>query len=454
MHYKNNGLIKAFSSVELALLLISSIAVTSIAGTIVPQGESIQFYTERFGEKLAIVLELLNITNMYSSYWFQGLLILLCLNLIICTWVRLPGVLAVIRKDSLKSAPRDIDDAGAVILSSGQSLSTLQAETISSALSSFSPRKAEGIDGEFLFLYEKGAWSRSGAYIVHISILLIVCGALVGKYFGYDAFVMVPEGSSEASVHQRGGEHATIPLGFEIFCRNFVTEYYANGTPREYRSDLEILDSEKKVLSKSITVNNPLKYKGLTFFQSSYQPMENEYKLMVTKKKRSAPEGAEASKIFFLRPSTEQKASELGTSFKILETSSDGHGHGPYKLQFDDKDASPLVLTLDDREVFSIERSEAVYTISLAQRFATGLKVVKDPGVWIVYLGCGLMLFGLYISFFMSHVRVWIACRRSGAGMKISIAGATNKNFIKLEQIKEKIVESLLSEETLALRRG
>jgi cytochrome c biogenesis protein len=182
--------------------------------------------------------------------------------------------------------------------------------------------------------------------------------------------------------------------------------------------------------------------------------MENEYKLIVTRKKRSAPEGAETSETFFLRPSTEQKASELGTSFKILATSSDGHGHGPYKLQFDDKDASPLVLTVGDREVVSIERSEAVYTISLAQRFATGLKVVKDPGVWIVYLGCGLMLFGLYISFFMSHVRVWIACRRSGAGMKISIVGATNKNFIKLEQIKEKIVVSLLSEETLALRRG
>jgi cytochrome c biogenesis protein len=276
----------------------------------------------------------------------------------------------------------------------------------------------------------------------------------VGKYFGYDAFVMVPEGSAEASVHQRGGEHAAIPLGFQVFCRNFVTEYYANGTPREYRSDLEILDSEKKVLSKSITVNDPLKYKGLTFFQSSYQPMENEYKLIVTKKKKSAPEGAETGETIFIRPATEHKASGLGVSFKILATSSDGHGHGPYKLQFDDKDASPLELTVDDREVVNIERSEAVYTISLAQRFATGLKVVKDPGVWIVYLGCGLMLLGLYISFFMSHVRVWIVCQCSAAGMKISILGTTNKNFTKLDQVKERIAVRLLSEDTLDLRRG
>jgi len=453
MLYKNNGLIKAFSSVELALFLISWIAVTSIAGTIVPQGESIQFYAQRFGEKLAIIFELLNITNMYSSYWFLGLLLLLCLNLIICTWVRLPGVLAVIRKDSLKSPPRTTDDnSGAVILSSGQP--TVQVETIRSALSSFSPRKSEGTAGECLFLHEKGAWSRSGAYLVHISILLIVCGALVGKYFGYDAFVMVPEGSAEASVHQRGGKHATIPLGFQVFCRNFITEYYDNGTPKEYRSDLDILDSGKKVLSKSITVNDPLKYKGVTFFQSSYQQMENEYKLMVTMKKISAPEASETSETFFLRPSTEHKISELGTSFKILATSSDGHGHGPYKLQFDDRDSSPLVLTVDEREVVTIERSEAVYTISLAQRFKTGLKVVKDPGVWIVYLGCALMLLGLYFSFFMSHVRVWIVCQRSGDGTKISIVGATNKNFIKLEQTKERIAASLLSEETLALRRG
>ena len=39
----------------------------------------------------------------------------------------------------------------------------------------------------------------------------------------------------------------------------------------------------------------------------------------------------------------------------------------------------------------------------------TGLQVAKDPGVWIVWLGCTLMMAGyLYVAFFMSHRRIWV----------------------------------------------
>lgn len=450
---KNNSIIKTLSSVDFALFIISAIAITSIAGTIVPQGESIQVYAQRYGSKPAVILELLDITNMYSSYWFQGLLILFCLNLIVCTWVRFPGVLAMIRKDHLSASARSITESKeATVLISDLPYDASKLSAFSTALAPYSLRVGERQDRECLCLHEKGAWSRAGAYIVHASILFIISGVLIGKFWGYSAFVMVPEGTSESSVHKTGDGHEEIPLGFDVYCRNFKTDYYPNGSPKEYRSDLTVMESERKVLDKTITVNDPLKYKGVTFFQSSYQPIKNEYKLVVTKTGASDTT-QRFSKTFYLNPFSEHRSEDFGASFKILASASDGHGHGPYKLQIK-ADGSSIIRVLNDHEPISIKGNDAVYTISLAQRFATGLKVVKDPGVWIVYIGCGLMLFGLYVSFFLSHVRIWILYQQEKNGSKITVLGKTNKNYMKMEQLQEKIVTALLQEEKFALRRA
>ncbi len=330
---KNNPLIKGLSSVELALFIISAIAVTSILGTVIPQGEAIQFYAQGYGSKPAVILELLGITNMYSSYWFRGLLILLCLNLIVCTWVRFPAVLAIIKKDNLKVPTTSITNSKkAIALTSDLPCTTSQLSQVSATLKPFSLKMVERQDNEWLFLHEKGAWSRTGAYVVHLSILLIACGALIGKFWGFDAFVMVKEGTSISSLRVSGNSYKEIPLGFDVFCQNFKTDYYPSGAPKAYKSDLSILESEKRVIDKTITVNDPLRYKGMTFFQASYQPIDNEYKLVVTKTD-SSDKTKSFSKTFFLNPFSEHKSEEFGASFKILASSSDGHGHGPYKLQ-------------------------------------------------------------------------------------------------------------------------
>ena len=452
MFNKNNMLIRALSSIEFALLVISAIAITSIAGTIVPQGESLQFYAQQYGGKPAVILELLDITNMYSSYWFHGLLILFCLNLIVCTWFRLPGVLSIIKKDNLAlKTNRLVKDPEAEKLTSKLPYDSSHLSLLLDALGGCGFKKAKASGKECLFFHEKGAWSRTGAYIVHTSILLIILGALVGKFFGYKGFVMVPEGTSKSSVHQRGAGHEEIPLGFEVYCQNFKTDYYPNGSPKEYKSDLNILEAGNPVLSKSITVNDPLKYKGVTFFQSSYQAIDNEYKLVVTKSGNSDKSG-QIQKAFFLRPLAEHKLDGLGASVQILASSSDGHGHGPYKIQFTDSSSS-LTRVLNDHEQITIKRGEAVFTLNMAQRYATGLQVVKDPGVWIVYVGCGLMMLGLYVSFFMSHIRIWVLYMQGKEGGEIVVLGKTNKNTMKMERLKEKVINTLLQEEKLALRR-
>jgi cytochrome c biogenesis protein len=72
----------------------------------------------------------------------------------------------------------------------------------------------------------------------------------------------------------------------------------------------------------------------------------------------------------------------------------------------------------------------------------TGLSVTKDPGVWVVWIGCGLMIFGLIVSFFFSHQRVWVRTS-TGPGGEIVLAGSANKNRVGFEKSFGELVEEV-----------
>ena len=76
----------------------------------------------------------------------------------------------------------------------------------------------------------------------------------------------------------------------------------------------------------------------------------------------------------------------------------------------------------------------------------TGLQVRKDPGVWIVYLGCIVMSIGLYAAFFMSHARIWVSLKDEKGSIKVTIAASTNKNKIAFEQKIDKLIKGLKTE--------
>jgi cytochrome c biogenesis protein len=72
----------------------------------------------------------------------------------------------------------------------------------------------------------------------------------------------------------------------------------------------------------------------------------------------------------------------------------------------------------------------------------TGLSVTKDPGVWVVWIGCGLMILGLIVSFFFSHQRVWVRISKSPGG-EIIVAGSANKNRVAFEKNFGELVEEV-----------
>jgi len=456
MTFKENPILELFSSVRFAFLIISLLVVTSIIGTILPQGQPLGLYVEKYGQANAIILEIFGFTHTYTSIWFQFLLHIFFLNLVACSLDRIPQVLQVIKKDNL-----DVDiskvkrDKNKIVFTS-----TSDIQAVETVVKATLERKRWKIRSKrnanfYLIFSEKCAWSRLGAYLVHVSIIVIILGAVIGSTFGFKAFVMVPEGDAVNAITSRKDEQTQIPLSFKLRCDSFDIDYYANGMPKEYRSDLVVLEDDKEVVKKRITVNDPLSYSGMTFYQSSYEPVSNQYTVQITKQSPSGEKNqlTGIGQKNYVSPFEKHTVQDNQVRYEIVGTGADGHGHGPYKVWFDDELGDPVELVIEDKKTATIKRGDTTYSFMMKQRFATGLQVVKDPGVWIVYAGFGLMLFGMYVAFFMSHRRLWLAVQKTGANVTIILSGSSNKNQTGFSNTLEDIAHELQNEKTLGFRR-
>ncbi|MHC4183471.1 MAG: cytochrome c biogenesis protein ResB [Planctomycetota bacterium] len=72
-------------SVKLAVIIIIILAVACILGTLILQMRPPEDYVSRYGEGLATFFSAIQLTDIFHSYWFAFLLVLLCVNLGCCT---------------------------------------------------------------------------------------------------------------------------------------------------------------------------------------------------------------------------------------------------------------------------------------------------------------------------------------------------------------------------------
>jgi cytochrome c biogenesis protein len=104
-------------------------------------------------------------------------------------------------------------------------------------------------------------------------------------------------------------------------------------------------------------------------------------------------------------------------------------GQYQYKLLLADSKGAQSLYLLDDNQQMTIKLADgSKYTFHIKEFYSTGLQASKDPGVWIVYIGCILMLLGLGVAFFVFHKRIWILIRPEQGKTQILLAGTTNKN--------------------------
>lgn len=456
-----------FSSITLAVVVFGIIALTSIFGTIIEQeaepARNVKLLAKFFGESFAptaySIFDALGFTNMYHSWWFLTLLFIFAANLVICSLDRLPKIWNVV-KEPIKPLSPDLLKAMPVKRDATVKATADKArEMIGSAMKGIGFKGAIHEEaGAIQFYAEKARYSRLGVYVTHFSILVILLGAVIGIFAGFNASLNLPEGVTSPVAYLRTGKQ--IPLGFEIKCLDFDVSFYENtDTPKGFKSWLAIMENGQpvKINGKEITeidVNSPLKYKGITFYQSSYgyNPTKDSiFRFSVASNNGqrqdinlkygeafTIPGTNVTAKIIDFSPALGQD--ESGKFFTYAEMMN----NPAVMLEFAENGKPKYTQWSLKRYPHTWKTPDGIVEFKdLWGAQYTGLQVRRDPGVWIVYLGCLIMAIGLYAAFFMSHTRIWVMLREEKNTTKVTVAGSANKNKIAFEQKIDKLISSL-----------
>ena len=255
----------SFSSLRLTIALLIILAITSIFGTVIPQNAAPEEYLRVYKLSTYKILKILGFLDMYHTKWFLFLLAFLSLNLVACSLKRFRGTWKFfsdpterLGEDQWKtmSLSRKFSQKG-----SPEQCLAQYAETLSQV---FRRPKILEISPSFHLFAEKGKFSRLGVFFIHLSVLVILAGALIGSFYGYRGNVNVVEGQAADRFFIKNGQEVRLP-GFMVKLEKFSVSFYPTGAPKEFKSNLTILEGSRKVVHRAHPGQSPLDLQGDLF---------------------------------------------------------------------------------------------------------------------------------------------------------------------------------------------
>lgn len=403
------------SSMKLGIILLLAMAIISIVGTIwVPK--------DQFGRE--------NFVGFYNSWFFRSLMGLLALNLLICSLNRWKAVV-----NTLKGPKADISLNFIRNLKSQESIklktNPLQAaESVKSLLKKRGYRIFDTQEGDsFKVSSDRGHLGILGPYLTHLSFIVLIV-AIVIKFSG----VVGWEGTMAGLVGETVNVSQTSDVqgkmdpqdNFDIKINDFRTEYRPDGSVKQWLSEVTVIDGNK-TFPYTIYVNNPLIYKGIKFYQSSYG-----YQFSGV----SSGPGA-ANQQFAI--GTEQYIQPAGTDITFIPVQ---YNEATKKITVQTYKGQQGVNQEDITVNTPYKYEQAEVTFQEVTPY-TVFTVKKDPGVPIVGAGSLLLMVGMIISFILRQRRIWAVVTPDKDGAVIQIGGQSAKDKRGMENDIEQIVSEL-----------
>ena len=230
---------------QFGMILLALVIACSAAGSLIVQQRDPMEYVNRYGENTAKVIMALKLNDVFSSMYFLLLMAALCLNLTLCSLVRLPR--------TVKAAKQLLSRAEAA--PAEHPLTPEQARKVSNYLkrNGYRLHEKEGWN-----LYCKNLPGFYGSFLTHLSFLLIlVVGALAVMTADVTDQVVMP------------GDTHTLKDGTTITVEAFQIEDETGLLDYASKIIMHSADGTKEA-SKEIRVNEPLSFEGYKVYQQTY----------------------------------------------------------------------------------------------------------------------------------------------------------------------------------------
>jgi len=410
--FKIKNTFKFLTDLKFAILILALIAFASSLGSFIEQDEFSTFYQENYSEEKPIygfitwkIILFLGLDHIFTTWWFLSLLVILAISLISCTFTRQFPLLIISKEyffrkksKSFGSLPFSVKFQNLYYL---KELILVQIQSLNFYLYQ---------TNNLIYGY-KGLIGRISPILVHVSLIIILFGSGVGAFKNFKAQEILPKGELFHIQNPiKIGALTSIPT-ITTRVNDFWVEY-ENNRIHQFYSNLSILNSfGKEIKQQTISVNNPLRYQNVDFYQSDWNLLGLRLKNRETNKILEFP-------LFSLKSNNKSWITWVNRGNKdytIILNNLDNtcilyDGKGNY---IGVKNSGELL----DEELIWID------TIS-----ATGLLIKYDPSIPIIYLGFALLMITTALSY-LPYTQLWIFHQKNTSW----IGGSTNRGKIQLE---------------------
>lgn len=440
---QTRSLWRFFSSVRLALILILILTGLSLVGTLVIQVQpEVSADPAEYGWWLENIvrpnlgiwttpLAFLGLFDVFHSLWFLVAGTMLIVNIVVCSLNRWNGIYSAVFKQRVKLADRFYEGGANRAQFASLNMTTDDAgNRLREVLRSKGYRVRQESAPEGLYVAgDKNRMCRFGTYLHHLSIVLFIAGFLIGSYMGFRARSFAVSENSIAEV----GYGTNLSLELE----SFVDEYWPDGPPKDYRSQVVIYDNGVEVQRGLVRVNHPIEYGGVRFYQSYFGPSAVMSVTDTSDGEVLFSDGVPLSWTSgdepFKRPTGVIKLRERDLSAYLLAPA---QGYfdpmiqaGQIRIEiFQGGSRVPLATALlEPGKPTTLEGMEFNF---LRERQFSGFQVVRDPGNNLIWIASTLFVLGLALVFYFPHRQVWARVYNEADGKpKVLLRTTSTKSF-------------------------
>jgi len=439
-HLFRRQLLPVLADLRLAIVLLLAIALFSISGTVIEQGQSLAFYQANYPEHPALfgflswkVLLALGLDHVYRTWWFLSILILFGSSLTACTFTRQFPALKAARRWQFYQQPRQFEK---LALSAQLDKGSL------TALTQLLEKRRYRVFQEGNALYaRKGIIGRIGPIVVHASMLIILLGAIWGAMTGFMAQEMVASGGTfQVKNIIDAGPFALqqVPKDWSVRVNRFWIDYTPAGGIDQFYSDLSVLDNQgEEVDQQTIYVNKPLRHRGVTLYQTDWGIAAVRVRL------NNSP--------IFQLPMAQLDTGSRGRIWGTWVPTKTDMSEG-VSLLAKDLQGMLLVYDMSGKPISTVRTGMGIQVNGVTLRIidligSTGLQIKADPGIPFVYTGFGLLMLGVMMSY-VSHSQIWALQAEDGTPKspeeaRFYLGGRTNRAQVAFEREIIEILEQL-----------
>jgi cytochrome c biogenesis protein len=460
-----------FASVKMAVWMIVITLTASMLGTIFPQqlfipsnADPFQFYPDQYGF-LGYLYVGFGLHNMYSSWWFVSLLVMIGISLVVCSIDRFVPLYRALKTQKVTRHQRFLSRQRIF----GKTEHDSPDEILKQVKEILKKKRYNVREEELAVMGEKGRFSRWGPYVNHVGLIIFLIGTLIRILPGFEF---------EGYVWVRDGETVPVPYTenqYYIKSEGFFLETYKEGefpivdekadigeTVREFRTEAVLFEKVGvkengeldlvEVKRHSIIVNEPLEYKGIGIYQSDYKPNEfSQFVFMVGNKQTGEIIGEipinlnHPERLYKLKPGFEVELLEYYPDFELDQNQKPKtKSNVPNNPAFIFKVTTPTNTEGEKSWIFlgktiempGVENEYAIKLKDVKMNNVSGLMVRKDSTLPILLFGGIISMIGLSMGFYWQHRRIWV----QRVGREIWLAGHTNKNWFGLQKEVEDVI--------------